>query len=341
MSAPLVINLRDGSVWERRAMTAAGVALYALAGSCKCPEYLMASESELAAQGIAGTADVLPVPAGPEPRTLDKVEDELTGANLSLWEEEQETARLRLAFKSAKRGRRRARNELEFTEASRRRWRDGLIKETAKRKELERRVAELLVERHSTNESLDDALKALRADRDRIAELEAWKAADEEVRPHREASAAASMRIMAKLDTRIRQVRFLHTKHRNSEHCQHDGERWPCPTLDALGSDGVTKRIVPVHALREDEPATKCRCGEPGVDPYACEAEDCTHEFSELNPFGGGSGPVEGHDAKVSRTCGCGWQTSVWHVADGSAEEELHGHVVRAHGGVYPAEVAR
>lgn len=65
MSAPLVINLRDGSVWERRAMTAAGVALYALAGSCGCPEYLMASESELAAQGIAGSADALPMPVGP------------------------------------------------------------------------------------------------------------------------------------------------------------------------------------------------------------------------------------------------------------------------------------
>ncbi|MFJ8538104.1 hypothetical protein [Streptomyces sp. NPDC093591] len=85
-------------------------------------------------------------------------------------------------------------------------------------------------------------------------------------------------------------------------------------------------------------PTNKCRCDEPDADPYACEAEDCTHEFSELNPFGGGSGPVEGKDAKVSRTCGCGWTTSVWHVDDGSAEEELHGHVTRVHGGTYPAE---
>lgn len=81
-------------------------------------------------------------------------------------------------------------------------------------------------------------------------------------------------------------------------------------------------------------PAAKCRCGEPDVDPYSCEAEDCTHEFAELSPFGG-SGPVEGQDAKVSRTCGCGWRTSVWHVADGSAEAELHEHVTRVHGGVY------
>jgi hypothetical protein len=83
----------------------------------------------------------------------------------------------------------------------------------------------------------------------------------------------------------------------------------------------------------EPQPAV-CRCGEPDADPYSCEADDCEGEFSELSPFGGG--PVEGHDAKVSGTCGCGWQTSVWHVNDGSAEEELHCHVVRDHGGAYP-----
>jgi hypothetical protein len=68
VSAPLVINLKDGSVWERRAVTRDGVALYALAGSCKCPEYVMATESELAAMGIAGSADALPMPVGPKPQ---------------------------------------------------------------------------------------------------------------------------------------------------------------------------------------------------------------------------------------------------------------------------------
>ncbi|WP_406156882.1 hypothetical protein [Streptomyces canus] len=124
MSAPLVINLRDGSVWERRATTAAGVALYALAGSCSCPEYLMASESELAAQGIAGTADVLPVPVGPELSELERM-------------------RLRV-------------DEVER----------AYTFDTA---ELKRRIAELLAERHSTNESLDDAVQALREKRDREA----------------------------------------------------------------------------------------------------------------------------------------------------------------------------
>lgn len=75
--------------------------------------------------------------------------------------------------------------------------------------------------------------------------------------------------------------------------------------------------------------AAVCRCDEPDADPYSCEADDCHGEFSELNPFGGG--PVHGHDAKVSRICECGWRTSVWHVADGSAEEELHRHIARAH----------
>jgi hypothetical protein len=85
----------------------------------------------------------LPMPGGPEPlpRTLDVVEEELTGVNLSLYEEELENARLRLALASAQRGRR----------------------------ELRARVAELEAERHSTNEALNEALsdaaEALRVDR--------------------------------------------------------------------------------------------------------------------------------------------------------------------------------
>lgn len=79
-------------------------------------------------------AGALPVPAGGE-RTLDVVEEELTGVNLALWEEIEAYARLRLALAAAKRDRSR----------------------------LRARVAELLAERHSTNEALDDAVQALRA----------------------------------------------------------------------------------------------------------------------------------------------------------------------------------
>lgn len=76
-----------------------------------------------------------PVPVGPAPRTLDVVEDELTGVNLSLYEEELTSERLRWALASAKRGRAR----------------------------LRARVAELLAERRTTNEALDDVVRELRA----------------------------------------------------------------------------------------------------------------------------------------------------------------------------------
>ncbi|MGX1221944.1 hypothetical protein [Streptomyces ambofaciens] len=89
MSAPLVINLQDGSVWERRAVSRAGVALYALAGTCACPEFVMASEPELAELGIAGSADALPMPVGPEPRT----EVERLAKQLVELQEELHTAR--------------------------------------------------------------------------------------------------------------------------------------------------------------------------------------------------------------------------------------------------------
>jgi hypothetical protein len=132
---PLVVNTRDGVTWLRRAATQDGRGLYAVTDSCKCPPYLMATLAELAEHGIVGSADVLPVPVGPEPRSeLDQARDDVVGACLARWEEEQENARLRLALKSAQRGRRESRA----------------------------RVAELEAERHSTNESLDEAIQELR-----------------------------------------------------------------------------------------------------------------------------------------------------------------------------------
>lgn len=65
---PLVVNTRDGVCWERRAVTDSGLGLYAVEGSCKCPPFKMATLAELAERGIVGSADVLPVPVGPEPQ---------------------------------------------------------------------------------------------------------------------------------------------------------------------------------------------------------------------------------------------------------------------------------
>jgi hypothetical protein len=127
-----------------------------------------------------------------------------------------------------------------------------------------------------------------------------------------------------------------------TEHGGH-GRRWmPGKGLHRWGQP--TQAQIKARMLaRRDARKAVCRCPlddewrpfAPVFDPYMCEASDCHGYRSEENPFGGG--PVHGHDAKVSRTCGCGWRTSVWHVADGSAEEELHGHIARVHGGSAPA----
>lgn len=218
MSAPLVVNTRDGVCWTRRAVTSGGMALYAPESVKSCPEFVMATIDELAEQGIVGSADVLPVPPGPQwpvfppaPQPyeeklerevarlqgllgekttevhrarrerglmrervsepfgcahcgeakrvhgrryisgvgvhgwerpsdeqvrermlarraarmpmpsvpeLDKAHDDLMGANLSLFEEEQENARLRLALESARRGRRELRARVAELEAA-------------------------------------------------------------------------------------------------------------------------------------------------------------------------------------------------------------------------------
>ncbi|SEC01967.1 hypothetical protein SAMN04490357_0978 [Streptomyces misionensis] len=127
MSAPLVVNTAEGTCWTRREATRNGQALYAPEAIRECPEAVMATYAELAEHGIAGEANALPMPVGPEPRTLDMVEDELTGARLSLYEEELETARLRLALKSAQRGRRKLRARVAELEAQRDRRRARLV----------------------------------------------------------------------------------------------------------------------------------------------------------------------------------------------------------------------
>ena len=99
-------------------------------------EQILARMKARRLQLAVARAGALPMPVGGE-RTLDVVEEELTGVNLALWEEIEAYARLRLALTSAQRGRR----------------------------ELRAQVAELLAERHTTNEALSEAAEALRADR--------------------------------------------------------------------------------------------------------------------------------------------------------------------------------
>ncbi|NUP52313.1 MAG: hypothetical protein HOW97_34080 [Catenulispora sp.] len=79
---------------------------------------------------------------------FDESQEDVTGACLSLWEEEQDHRRTRTAFGSAR-------------------------KRAAR---LRARVAELEAERHSTNEALDDAVRALK---DRQAEVERLRASAE------------------------------------------------------------------------------------------------------------------------------------------------------------------
>lgn len=65
-SDPAAVTTKDGVSWLRRAVTQDGRGLYAVDGSCQCPEYLLATLAELAENGIQGQADALPMPVGPQ-----------------------------------------------------------------------------------------------------------------------------------------------------------------------------------------------------------------------------------------------------------------------------------
>lgn len=146
MNGPLVVNTRDGVCWTRRTVTSGGIALYAPEGVCKCPEFVMATLAELAEHGITGSADVLPVPVGPQPvDAADQREQAVAweGHVLGAWDGKfaMETGLDRAVLKLAR-----------------------MVKaDVSEIERLRAQVAALLAERHETNEALDDAVRELRA----------------------------------------------------------------------------------------------------------------------------------------------------------------------------------
>ncbi len=81
MSAPLVVNTKDGTCWTRRTVTSGGLALYAPESVRTCPDFVMATLPELAEHGIVGSADALPMPVAEEPQArtiLDRARDALS-----------------------------------------------------------------------------------------------------------------------------------------------------------------------------------------------------------------------------------------------------------------------
>ncbi|WP_407553118.1 hypothetical protein QOM21_24055 [Streptomyces sp. Pv4-95] len=61
---------------------------------------------------------------------------------------------------------------------------------------------------------------------------------------------------VAELEQQTAAVQAVHVKHPDSEHCQHDGERWPCPTLGAIEDDETPcspwQRVVDALNALED-----------------------------------------------------------------------------------------
>lgn len=225
MSALESVRTMDGAVWERRAETRGGLALYAVQGAPKCcPPFVMATLEELAEHGIQSAElaaavelmGALPMPAGPEPQVevmSPKIAAELNNLRTRLAGMANPPRELFLALYDG------AEPELFTTVEAARECCDDLAKTDAHGNcwdwavneygihiqfwthpdddrplsetpgsvtpivvqgsddlsELERlraQVAELLAERHATNESLSEAAEALRANRDQITELE-------------------------------------------------------------------------------------------------------------------------------------------------------------------------
>jgi hypothetical protein len=177
MSAPLVVNTRDGVCWTRRTVTPGGIALYAPESVRTCPDFVMATLPELAEHGIVGSADALPVPVGPEPsgreaakaRVRAKVEaakamparERIYHLLCATHTHAEAEAMLDEVAAYGVNGQRLIRDEqrraeLEAVLGTHRK------DDQAEIERLKARVSELEAERHVTNEALDDAVQELR-----------------------------------------------------------------------------------------------------------------------------------------------------------------------------------
>ena len=164
---PRFVNTRDGVCWERRAVTDSGLGLYAVEGSCTCPEFKMATFVELAAHGIVEWADVLPMPVGPEPQPSER--DRLRAAYIEALKNAARTNPCPVLGDQFWSG------CVHYDDAghvsgvgschSERRADAVLGVRDAELNRLRAQVAALLEERHTTNEALDDAVQEPRARR--------------------------------------------------------------------------------------------------------------------------------------------------------------------------------
>ena len=169
MSAPLVVNTADGTVWTRRGALRGGEALYAMAGVSDCPELVMVTLAELAEHVIVGAADVLPVPVGDPPRLL--AEDRATIAGL-IGEAKRAVPALLVQLAQS------VHDRLAHDHSTQREdwycmnltsWMGERMGPVLRRLlDAEARIAELEAERHSTNEALDDAVQELRRRREDV-----------------------------------------------------------------------------------------------------------------------------------------------------------------------------
>lgn len=164
---PLVVNTKDGVCWTRRTVTPGGISLYAPESVRTCPKFVMATLAELAEHGIVGSAHVLPMPVGPEPRTLsadpriELIRRERTHCEAAQFESEDD--RQPHVWGPSQYPKREMCQRCTVT----REWAEDpeatdvvLLAEVDR---LRARVVELESERHSTNEALDDAVQDLRA----------------------------------------------------------------------------------------------------------------------------------------------------------------------------------
>lgn len=238
MSAPVAVNTADGTCWTRRGETRGGEALYAPEGVCNCPPFAMATLAELAEHGIVGSADALPMPVGParqDGSNHTKVAELIGDAKPA-------SDGLLLQLGESVRDQR---------EHEHPKWEDLFCLN----------LVSFMGERMGT--VLRRLLDAEARVSDLEAELYTARAHNRTLLEQRNAHAKELLKLrprVAELEAAVRAALALHVKFPDSEHCQHDTEPWPCPTVAALGD----QETAPSPGVEDRPREVPCgRCGDP------------------------------------------------------------------------------
>ncbi|MFI0233088.1 hypothetical protein [Streptomyces sp. NPDC017086] len=236
---------------------------------------------------------------------LDQAHEELIGAALSLYEEELETARLRLALKSAQRGRRQLRDRIAALEKERAKYvgkEPTIAEEMAYLSRCIDSVLDLCekAEKQAGGQPVPEWVEQVRAAAEGMVERRSYPPAlpwarlmdDEDLAEFLDELAASAI-THAAAEVALTEVEATCGRWRAIAEAQHAHSTAPGPRAER-SADRLTRMLAPTQALREGEPAVPYVSRPLPPRDAVCARPGCGHTGADHHHEGAkcwGAGP--------------------------------------------------